>query len=46
MIRLISVAVAVVLLAAGSLSLALAQDPPKPIGRYGDSKKPATSPAT
>ena len=39
MIRLISAAVAVVLLAAGSLSLALAQDPPKPpkaIGRYGD----------
>jgi invasion protein IalB len=39
MIRLISIAAAVVLLAAGSLSLALAQDPPKPpkaIGRYGD----------
>jgi invasion protein IalB len=39
MTRLISVAVAVVLLAVGSFSLALAQDPPKPpkaIGRYGD----------
>jgi invasion protein IalB len=39
MIRLISIAAAVVLLTAGSLSLALAQDPPKPpkaIGRYGD----------
>jgi invasion protein IalB len=35
MIRLLSIAAAVVLLAAGSLSTALAQDPPKPIGRYG-----------